>query len=1193
MRRKLVKVLLWVSAALLAAMGAVVLLALFTPLPDRIAQELLVKAVRRSGGTLTIARREGRLVKGLDLYGVSFSLPGRVTFTAQHLHARLSVLPLGVGIIRLTEVLVEGPDLDLTRPAPGKGPASASRSLPRWLNVWVPRFQVRAGRFSWHGRPAAAPLLWSGISAGGSATLSNGSLHLALASLEAGCPAPLPFRLRASGGLAWSAGGGGRFDGEVSSALSRVKGLVSLKADGSFSADLSFAPLALREAAVGWAAAPDLSVTGSARVEGRGGALRWKARLDAKGLGPVSSEGSGEMASGRVHLQGTAATEGASLNPFWKTPAGREAQVAGTANWSVDGGRGSLRWKADGELGASRIWGLSLRGARVKAEGSAGEGSLSAEGEAAMAGSFKGSLSWGLHPRRWRAELAGEGVDLQGVLTSLSLMPALPAGLHPPQGPWRVKALSLGQEAAQGFTLSAKVTDPKGGEWSVAAGPLGSGRPVVWSAAVTSFDPSLWGLGPAGRLVGRAAFRGPSAREGLLELDLGSGQWDGVAFSPLAMRLHLSPSGTTLEPATLTCDLGTARIGGTLSSDGRLRAEVKGEVRDAARLGRLFGVEGLAGDLKADVRLAGPWKDPSVEGTASVEGGGYGTVKTARLEVSGRWGGTGAASDLTLSYAGLRASETDLGDGSVVLRGLPARAEVSWKALLPGKKNLSFRVSGALLPPRMDLRVSDILFEIAGKRFAQEGEARVEWTRESLAWSGLVLVKQKSRLEAEGRLDLRSGFAAAPMQGRVSAVHLPLALLPLPRTAGSMEGFLAADLSWSGRLDAPQISGTAELTEGSYTYPESDLTIAPITLAMKAKGDRLVLTRGTATTPEGGRAEATGYLQFRGFLPASFDFSVAAKAFPFVVGRQIDGLADVRAGLSGSIEKPVISGQAQILKGKIELPDLAQQQPLPSTVRFVNVPKGFALGQEEQGQEAPMVGRLRGQVVLSSQGGLWASNRNLLAEVTGQITVRLTDKGPAVGGRLNLQQGRYLFEGKKFTIQESSLNFDGTTSLVPYLDITALYKAGSTDITVHITGSPSHPNLTLTSDPPMEKADILATLLFGRPLGDLNAGERSSWSNAAAGMAVQYQAAPLLEALRGKLGLDTLTVGASSTGQGTEVGFSKYLGDRTVLEYQQIFGTLPEERINLRYRVNRHLSLQSQVSTNGESGGDVLWEQRY
>jgi len=1193
MKRKLVKVLLGGAAVLLAVMGSVVLLALFTPLPDRIAQDLLAKAVRRSGGTLTIARREGRLIKGVDLYGVSFSLPGTLTFTAHHLHARLSVLPLGAGIIRVTDVLIEAPDLELARPAPGGRPASPSRSLPRWLNVWVPRFQVKAGRFAWHGRPAAAPLRWRGISAGGSATLSNGSLHLALASLEAACPAPLPSKLRASGSLGWSPGGTARFDGEVFSALSRVKGRANLKADGTFSAGLSLLPLALREAAEGWATAPDLSVTGSAQVQGKGGALRWKARLDAKGLGPFSSDGSGEIASGRLHLQGTAATEGASLSPFWKAPAGREAQVAGTANWSVDAGSGSVRWTADGELRASRIWGFSIEDARVRAEGTAHEGSLSVEGRAAMAGAVHGSLSWGLQPRRWRAELAGEGVDLQGVLSSLSLMPALPAGLHPPEGPWKVGKLSMGQEVAQGFTLSAKVTDPQGGEWSVAAGPLGSGRPVVWSAEVSSLDPSVWGLGPAGQLGGRAAFRGPAAREGLLDLELGSGRWDGVAFSPLSLRLHLSPSGTTLDPATLTCDLGRARIGGTLSSDGRLQAEVKGEVKDAAPLGRLAGIAGLAGSLKADLRLEGPWKNPSAEGTASAEDGAFGALRLARLEASGRWGGTGGVSDLKLSYTGLRASATELGDGSVILRGMPARAEVSWKALLPGRRSLSFRVRGALVPPRMNLRVSDILSEIAGKRFAQEGEARVEWTRESLAWSGLVLVRQSSRLEAEGRLDLRGGFTAAPMQGHLVAVRLPLALLPLPRTAGAMEGYLAADLTWSGRLDAPQISGTAELTEGSYTYPESDLTIAPITLAMKAKGDRLVLTRGTATTREGGRAEATGYVQFRGFLPASFDFSVTAKAFPFVVGRRIDGLADVRAGLSGSIERPVISGEARILKGKIELPDLAQQQPLPSTVRFVNVPKGFALEQEEQSQGVPVAGRLRGQVVLSSQGGLWASNRNLLAEVTGQITVRLTDKGPAVGGRLNLQQGRYLFEGKKFTIQESSLNFDGTTSLVPYLDITALYKAGSTDITVHITGSPSHPNLTLTSDPPMEKADILATLLFGRPLGDLNAGERSSWSSAAAGMAAQYQAAPLLEALRGKLGLDTLTVGTASDGQGTEVGFSKYLGDRTVLEYQQIFGTLPGERVDLRYRVNRHLSLQSQVSTNGESGGDVLWEQRY
>jgi autotransporter translocation and assembly factor TamB len=74
--------------------------------------------------------------------------------------------------------------------------------------------------------------------------------------------------------------------------------------------------------------------------------------------------------------------------------------------------------------------------------------------------------------------------------------------------------------------------------------------------------------------------------------------------------------------------------------------------------------------------------------------------------------------------------------------------------------------------------------------------------------------------------------------------------------------------------------------------------------------------------------------------------------------------------------------------------------------------------------------------------------------------------------------------------------------------------------------------------------------------------------------------------------VDTLLLGTSASGD-PQFGFSKYLNDRFVLEYQQIFGSLPESRVDLRYRINRHLSLDVISSTAGKSGADLTWEQKY
>jgi translocation and assembly module TamB len=126
----------------------------------------------------------------------------------------------------------------------------------------------------------------------------------------------------------------------------------------------------------------------------------------------------------------------------------------------------------------------------------------------------------------------------------------------------------------------------------------------------------------------------------------------------------------------------------------------------------------------------------------------------------------------------------------------------------------------------------------------------------------------------------------------------------------------------------------------------------------------------------------------------------------------------------------------------------------------------------------------------------------------------------------------------------------------------------------------------------MDEGDILSVLLFGQKQKDLNSSQSKGWSLAALSVAGKYQSTSFLGSIQSGLGLETLDVGSSSQG-GTEVGFSKYLGDKVVVEYRQTFGSVPEQRVNVRYRVNRHVSLQADSSSAGKSGADVFWEQAY
>ena len=131
-KSRLLRWLIRVVAAFLLLSALVLSLAIFTPLPDRIAWSTLEKAVRSAGGSVT-ARREGTLIGGLDLYDLDLKVPGKLALEVRRIHVRLSPWALVVGIVRLRNVSVESPELTLIR-GPEPSQAKPYRN-PAWLHL--------------------------------------------------------------------------------------------------------------------------------------------------------------------------------------------------------------------------------------------------------------------------------------------------------------------------------------------------------------------------------------------------------------------------------------------------------------------------------------------------------------------------------------------------------------------------------------------------------------------------------------------------------------------------------------------------------------------------------------------------------------------------------------------------------------------------------------------------------------------------------------------------------------------------------------------------------------------------------------------------------------------------------------------------------------------------------------------------
>jgi translocation and assembly module TamB len=193
-------------------------------------------------------------------------------------------------------------------------------------------------------------------------------------------------------------------------------------------------------------------------------------------------------------------------------------------------------------------------------------------------------------------------------------------------------------------------------------------------------------------------------------------------------------------------------------------------------------------------------------------------------------------------------------------------------------------------------------------------------------------------------------------------------------------------------------------------------------------------------------------------------------------------------------------------------------------------------------------------------------------------------------GTIETVRGTYEFQGRRFElVRGGQLRFVGETEINPFLDVSATRMIPNTGVEarIHITGTAKAPELQLSSNPPLEESDILALIVFNRPVNELGTGERSSLAATAGGIATGFIAAPLGESIGRALDLDlfeiTTTTEEGDFGAGVTLG--QQIGDRAFLKLRQQFGERSTTEFLIEYQLARFLRLQ--MSAAPETSGSA------
>lgn len=678
------------------------------------------------------------------------------------------------------------------------------------------------------------------------------------------------------------------------------------------------------------------------------------------------------------------------------------------------------------------------------------------------------------------------------------------------------------------------------------------------------------------------------------------------------VRFEVNASGVRYADAALDA----MALSGEIADSGRAASNIRLRVRGARAGGA--NVQRLAADLQGDrgqhalaLRIEADRGQAVVDATGGLEGAQW----RGRLEQAVLTPPRGAPWRLTapaaLAWEGQRfelAEACWAADGARACANGVGRPG-DWQAMLEVADVPVGLVAGYW---REDLEYDgriDLSAQFAQDGGPVTGEARVELspgqiagtigdTTTSLIEYGagyLQATLAPERLDAKFELPLNGGgqIAAtvglgreAPQslagQARAEIRDLGLAAELVPQL-GEVQGRLQADLRLDGTLDAPRLSGDANLTDGEASLPALGIDVRALEVSV-ATADRAVSMDLSADSGEGtlsASMELT-HAPDRGWQGSG---TVQGASFTAV------DLAEMHANVTPDLEwrlngrEFAVNGRVVIPSARIEPRDLSNtvQSSPDAVIVEPGPPGGGQVALEDEEIEEIEGWRVSADVRVLIGENVRINAFGLDADLGGDIRiVQSPGQVTSATGELSVVEGTYTIYRQTLTIERGRVIFASGPLSDPGLDIRAVRRPRNVLVGVNVRGTLRQPRVELFSEPPMEESQVLSYLVVGVPLTETSSGERSSVAAAAAALASSRQG----ERLASELGIDEVTLEQEQDNEGASLVLGRYLSPRLYIGYG--IGLLEQANsVRVRYELSRRWTVETE--SGATSSADLLY----
>ncbi|MCG6937524.1 MAG: translocation/assembly module TamB domain-containing protein [Gammaproteobacteria bacterium] len=389
-----------------------------------------------------------------------------------------------------------------------------------------------------------------------------------------------------------------------------------------------------------------------------------------------------------------------------------------------------------------------------------------------------------------------------------------------------------------------------------------------------------------------------------------------------------------------------------------------------------------------------------------------------------------------------------------------------------------------------------------------------------------------------------------------------------------MQGELKLQLSASGTVEQPLVSGNAKIVNGTMQIPGLGVDIRQITFSGHSFASQKFDFRLDAHSGDG-KLVITGQTLLDRNAGWPTEISITGKDFE--AAHIPEAMITISPELQLKLQHHTID-----IKGKVHIP-YAKLQPRDVTTAASVSADTVIIGEGQVAKEKWLIttsvrltlgervhfygfgfeGRLGGSLLLEDEPGQ-------LTKATGEITI---PEGiyRAYGQRLEIENGRILYTGGPLTN--------------PGLDVRAVRKVDTVTAGIYVKGSLSQPQLEIFSSPTMSQTDALAYILLGGPIE--NASNEDGQMMAKAALALGLSGGDTIaRSLADRFGLDDMRIESSNKGDQAALVVGRYLSPKIYVSY----GVGLIERVDtltLRYQITNKWQLK--VESGAYQGADMLY----